>query len=78
MLKLAFKLIYRFGLRKEYVQVDRLRYLKRLRQRKHPLDDKYYATHDKEQFVDGEKICIAEDFLGKRVAFICDPQNPSV
>jgi len=76
MLRTAFKWIYRLGLRKDYARIDRLHYLKRLRRRRHPLDNKYYVSYDKEQFVAGERereVCIADNFLGKRVVFLCDP-----
>src|SRR5437868_9503361 len=75
MLKTAFKWLYRLGLRRDHAKVDRLRYLKRLGKGKHPLDEKYFSTLDAEQFKRDAPVCITEDFLGKRVAFLCDPRN---
>ena len=75
MIRLLFKLIYRLGLRRAYARIDRLHYLKRLGKGKHPADDKYFASRDPEQFVPGRLLCITEDFLGSRVAFLCDPRH---
>jgi FkbM family methyltransferase len=75
MMKRALKWLYRLGLRRDYPRVDRIRYLKRLEKGKHPLDDRYFVARDAEQFRAGAQVCIAADFMGKRVAFLCDPKN---
>jgi FkbM family methyltransferase len=75
MVKTLLKWMYRLGLRRDHADVDRIRYLKRLENGKHPLDEKYFSTRDAEQFRKEARVCIAEDFLGHRVAFVCDPRN---
>lgn len=74
-MKQLFKLLYRLGLRKAYARIDRLHYLKRLGKGKHPADDKYFASRDPEQFVQGNELCITEEFRGTRVAFLCDSRH---
>jgi FkbM family methyltransferase len=74
MIKLAFKWLYRIGLLKEHARIDRLRYLKRLEKGRHPLDERYFAARDAEQFRPGAEVCMAADFLGRRVVFLCDPR----
>jgi len=73
-MKAFFKLIYKLGLRKDFTRVDRLRYIKRLGHGKHPLDDKYFFSRDAEQYPGDGDVCITDDFLGRRVALMCNPR----
>ena len=75
MIRTAFKWLYRLGLRRAHSQVDRIRYLKRLEQGKHPLDDRFFVGRDAEQFVSGGEVAISGDYRGRQVVFVCDPRN---
>lgn len=72
MMKKIYRLLYKFHLKKKYREIDRLRYLKRLRTGKHPDDEEYFSTRDLDQFEDGE-VLITTRYRGATVMLSCQP-----
>lgn len=66
------RLLYRLHLKKPYMHVDRLRYLKRLNREKRQEDDWYYSDKDAQQYTKGE-VLICSRFRDEPVMFLCDP-----
>jgi FkbM family methyltransferase len=72
MVKKLIKRLYRLGLKKEFSQIDRLRYLKRLEKGgKSDQDDWYYDERDRAQYPGGE-VLVRSRFRDIDLWFYCD------
>ena len=71
MMERFWKLVYRLRLRRSYENIDRLRYLKRLRTGKPAKDMWYFSCRDADQF-GADEVVIHSRFRGKSVFFHCN------
>lgn len=71
MLQQLLKLPYKIGLKKPHQLVDRLRYLKRLDRKKHPLDIWYYSDRDLAQYDKEGDVVVRTVYRGEALFFYC-------
>ncbi len=70
-----YKLLYQWGIKKSYRQINRLRYLHQLRRAgKNPRDEWDYSDQDFHQY-NGEEVLLCSRFHDLRVFFYCNPQT---